>query len=787
MRKGAGWQRAACAALVIAVLCFAFPRPARAIDEALLNKDLIAVFYEDCLDMRLAFEPIGGGVPVWVSIKDVRLDGAAPPRCSQPLQESSDEVSALIETASGRMLQARVIMNPDGVQGAMLLEITPGKKGPPIDWEFSFSVHEKDHFYGFGEKFNALDMRGRVTRILNKDKHAGDSDDPAFFDDRSYKAVPFFMSSRGYGVWLDDPAVSYFDMDSKGQGKWTLHVKSERLRLYFFAGPRLADILARYTHFSGRPPLWPAWVFAPWKSRDVHMDRTAFEEDIFRQRELDIPGSVIVIDSPWETCYNDFRFNEKQFKNPEQMLQLAHDNGYKVVLWITPMVNTVNIMDMIGIGAGQCRNFDPIEKNSGFVLDDSGHTALVDWWKGRGAMIDFTNPNAASYWTGKIKDLIAMGADGFKVDDGESQFAIKGVYHDGSPGYSMQNYYAVLYHKFTYQAIEESLKGDGVVFARAGAAGTQQYGIPWAGDNFADFSSLGLPSVVIAGQSAAMSGYSVWGHDIGGYITRPHRGLEGEYTGERQTLELFMRWTQFGALSPVMQMHTTSNKGAWDFGLDALSNYIKYAKLHTQLYPYLHALNLEASRTGMPMMRPLPLAYQNQAQAHEQRYEYLLGPDLLAAPVVTEGALARDVYFPAGEAWVDFYHEYGKEYEGGSVQTVPAPLDEMPLFARKGAVIPMLPSDVDTLVSADMIKGQGVTPMDGRLEIHTWPGERDSLFSGVNDLAISINNTEGGKDLCVSGWLSKASIIVHRTIDGDARTEYKDFVPGQNNNCVRIY
>lgn len=770
----------------LSALLVAAAIPARAIEEALINEKHIAVHYEECLDMRLAFSPLKGGLPEWLAVRGVRMDGAAPPRCSQPLLEGDKQVSALLETASGRVVQTRMTMRPDGVDGAMLLELTPANDGPPIDWELSFATHEDEHFYGFGEKFHAFDMRGRITRMLNLDKHANDKDDPAFFHDRSYKTVPFFMSSRGYGVWLDDTAVAVFDMDSQGQGVWKLRCKTDRIRLYFFAGPRLGSVIERFTHFAGRPPLWPAWAFAPWKSRDVHMDRAAFEEDVFRQRELDIPGSVIVIDSPWETCYNDFRFNEKQFKKPEEMLQLARGNGYKVVLWITPMINTINNMDMIGIGPGQCRNYDPVERNGGFVKDAGGAVAQVDWWKGRGAMIDFTNAHAAAYWTGKMKELIALGASGFKVDDGESQFAISGVYHDGTPGYKMQNRYAALYHEYTWKAIAESLNGDGVVFSRAGAAGAQRHGIPWAGDNFADFSSLGLPSVVIAGQSAAMSGYSVWGHDIGGYITRPHRGLEGEYTGQRQTAELFIRWTQFGALSPIMQMHTTSNKGAWDFGPEALQNYIKYAKLHTGLYPYLHALNRDAAATGMPMMRPLPLQYQDQPEAHVQRYQYLLGPDLLAAPVVTEATTAREVYFPAGETWVDFYLDYGREYPGGATATVPAPLDAMPLFARKGAILPMLPTEVDTLVSKDLITAQGVTPMDDRLEVHVWPGERDSKFTGVDGLEIWIKKTNGGKAVCAAGPPRKLLLIIHTVSDGEAQTVYRELESSEQETCAGL-
>ena len=691
--------------------------PAAALETITLSDELIKATYSECGRLELEFAPLEGEAPVSLDIENLTIAGKIPPRCAQP-QKDGEDITSILETKDGNTINVHVRLAPD-VPGAVVAEFT-AEPGQSVEWIFGFNAEQGEHFYGFGEKFQALDFQGRTTRIRNLDKHANDQDDPAYLDDRSYKTVPFFMSSRGYGFWLDDSSIAYFNMNKDGDGKWWLRFSADRARLYFFAGPRLAEVLERFTHFTGRPPLWPAWVFAPWKSRDVHQSRDDVEEDILRQRELGIAGSVIVIDSPWETCYNNYKFNEKQFKKPAQMLEMAHDNGYKIVLWITPMINVGNNVDMIGIRPTQCRNYNKVKKNNGFVLDKNGQPAVVGWWKGTGSMIDFTHPGAAKYWKKNLVKLFEFGADGVKIDDGESQFAIEGVYHDGTPGTRMQNYYSYLYGKYTYEAIQEGLDGDGVAFARSGMAGTQQFGVPWAGDNYADFSDLGLPSVVLSGLSMAMSGFPVWGHDIGGYITGT-RNHGGKLHKIRQTPELFMRWTQFGALSPVMQMHTTSNKGAWDFGDEALDNYVRYARLHTQLFPYIHALNAEAARTGMPMIRPLPLLYQEQPEAHVQRFEYLFGPDLLAGPVVEEGVQVKEMYFPPGDAWVDFYYNYGKEFQGGTVESVPAPMSAMPLFVRKGAILPMLPWDVVTLVPQDQIKEKDITAMDDRLEVRVYP------------------------------------------------------------------
>lgn len=724
---------------------------ARAIESAVPGDKSLRIEYGDCGGMQIDFEPLAGDAFVALNLLELQVDGATPQLCS-PMQVHGDgSVHTLFESVSGREISMNATLQPGGAPGTAMIELA-ALDGATVSWQFEFNAELDEHFYGFGEKFNTFDMRGHATRMLNLDKHMGGPDDPAYFLDRSYKTVPFFMSSRGYGVWLDDTSVAYFNMDDAGDGRWRLKFESGRARIYFFAGPRLPLVVERYTALSGRPPLWPAWAFGPWKSRDVHPNRQAVEEDILRQRELDIPGSVIVIDSPWETCYNNYTFNEMQFPKYREMIAMAHDNGYRVVLWITPLINIWNFTDMVGIQPDRCQNYSVVNKNDGFVKDKDGRSAVVQWWKGTGSIIDFTNPGAAKYWVKSMKSLLELGADGFKVDDGESQFCIDGLYSDGTPGARMMNYYSVLYHKYTYQAIEELRNGDGVVFARAGASGAQKYGIPWAGDNFADFSeSFGLPSVVVAGQSMAMSGFPVWAHDIGGYITRKHKLGEGDYKGGGQTAELFMRWTQFGALSPVMQMHTTSNKGAWDFGGAALENYRKYAKLHTSLFPYLYALNAEAARTGMPMMRPLPLLYQEYPEAHVQRYEYLLGPDLLVGVVVEEGATTKEIYFPPGEVWVDIYHDFGKEYAGGQLAVVPAPLDAMPVFARRGAIIPMLPADTDTLVPASEVKVDGIVAPGDRLEVHVIPGGEPAAFETVDGVLLEATPTDAGLQLCAAG------------------------------------
>jgi len=610
-------------------------------------------------------------------------------------------------------------------KGIFLLDIRTSP-AETVPWDIRFRAEPNEHFYGFGERFNTFDMRGYETNIINYDAFAGVKD-RSKRGDRAYKTVPFFSSSRGYGLWLDDPIVSMFDMDSGKNGAYSIRFEDDFLRIYIFAGPRPADVIERYTALSGRPPLWPAWVFGPWKSRDVHKSRADVEEDIVRQRDLDIPGSLIVIDSPWETCYHDFKLNKKQFQNPEDMLRMAHDYGYKVIAWIAPFMNIYNAQDMVGIRLQKCPAYDPLKKINGFIQDEKGEPFVMDWWKGTGSPIDFTNPEAVSFWKKKIKEIVAQGFDGIKADDGEG-----GTYMDAAnlhyfdpdmPRLRMVNYESYLYNKATYEALAEATGGDTVVWARSGTAGTQKFSIQWPGDNPADFTYDGFPSVVVSGLAAAMSGFSIWGHDIGGYLGSPDA-------------EVFTRWAEFGALSPVMQIHTTANKGAWDFGPDAEKTYRKFAKLHTSLFPYIYTYAKIASEKGLPIIRPLPFADPDDPQAHVQRYEYLFGDELLVAPVVEKGAVSREVYFPRGSRWIDF--RTGAEHSGGKIEKVDAPLDALPLFVRAGALIPMLPDDVDTLVAKEQIKKPDIVAMDDRLVLRCWPAPKPSSFNAFDGSSFSL-------------------------------------------------
>jgi alpha-D-xyloside xylohydrolase len=285
----------------------------------------------------------------------------------------------------------------------------------------------------------------------------------------------------------------------------------------------------------------------------------------------------------------------------------------------------------------------------------------------------------------------------------------------------MRNGYCLEYHK----AVWEVLGSSGVLFARSGFAGSQAFPGCWAGDNEPNFGDNGLPSVIVAGQSAAMSGYSIWGHDIGGYQ---------DTNFSRSPPNLFMRWTQFGCFSPIMQMHRQTTKGRqypWRFGDRALANYQFFARLHVRLFPYIYTYAKQAAATGLPIIRPLVLLSQTDHQTFGVRHAYRFGNEFLVAPMVTPDATSRKVYLPAG-TWIDFWTH--AVHAGGQLITwTNRNQAEMPLFVRQGAIVPMLPGDVRTLCDANYVNDPGVSTMDDGLLLQVYPGGASdfTVFDGT--------------------------------------------------------
>lgn len=577
------------------------------------------------------------------------------------------------------------------------------RDGARHDFELRLLSDDLTRYYGTGERFNALDQRG-YTLPLSVDDRYGNKGVGA------YKPVPFFMSSRGFGVWIDSWAEGSLDLSGTDRFLSHLRFAGDRLRVVFLAGPELPDILEAYTGLTGRSPVPPPWAFALWKSRDVHHSADSVHADVERLREYGIPASVLVLDSPWETGYNTFEVNRAQFPDPGAMFDRVRALGFEVCVWLTPFMNDSSVQEVPGIDQ-QASTFEQAVAAGYLVEHEDGSVAKVRWWKGRGGLIDFTDPAAVEWWHDRLRRTRRWGVRAFKVDDGEGNFVPDATFADGTPASLMKNRYSVLYDSVMQAYVDEELGGDGVLIVRSGYTGVQRYPFAWAGDNHGSFDFAdGLPSVILAGQNAALSGISLWGHDIAGYAGVPSK-------------EVFVRWTQLGTFSPLMQVHMTSNWGPWDFDEEALDIFRRFARLRIRLFPYLYDAVHETARTGMPIIRPMALAFPDDPAAATRIYQYLFGPDLLVAPVYRPGT-HRSVYLPAG-TWVDFWS--GAIHEGPKALEVHAPLDRIPLFVRGGAIVPMLPADVETLVRRHDAMAGDVVALDERRVLEVWPGGSDSI------------------------------------------------------------
>jgi alpha-D-xyloside xylohydrolase len=461
-------------------------------------------------------------------------------------------------------------------------------------------------------------------------------DNPGPKGSGTYKPIPFFMSTSGYGLWFDTTGDATFDMNASSKEDIVIDGDAAKLRVVLFAGPEFPKILSAFTALASglggqaRSVLPPYWAFAPWLGRDYHQNEAQVRQDIDKARELSLPASVIVIDSPWATGYNSYVINPKQFSDAPGMTRHLHDEGYKLVLWHTPWINNKSDPPHEEGFAGkidiESSNYAEAASSGYFVKAPDGSPYIGRWWKGEGSLIDFTNQHARLWWQDQLRQAIRSGADGFKDDDGEGSFipetgAADLTFADGSDPRIMRNRYAVLYNNAVEELIQKDLKGNGVLFIRSVTTGANGLGFLWGGDNEGTFGpENGLPSVVTAAINAGLSGMPLWTSDLGGYLTA-------------DTPDLFMRWTEFEAFLPTMELNSTSNLLPWDHGDQALAVYRKFSTLHMSLFPYRYAAAQEAAKTGMPIVRGLVLEHQEDPQARTARYEYMFGPDLLVAPI----------------------------------------------------------------------------------------------------------------------------------------------------------
>ncbi|PJJ55779.1 alpha-D-xyloside xylohydrolase [Compostimonas suwonensis] len=592
-----------------------------------------------------------GGATLTTGALTARISAGAPWRLDfehngRRLTGSGHKSVGYITLADG----ASVSAEPAGVAGYTRTGLAPAKHyvHEQLDLEVGETV------YGLGERFGPFVKNGQSVDIWNAD--GGTS------SELSYKNIPFYVSSRGYGVFVNHPEHVSFEVGSESVERVQFSTAGEALEYFVIDGPTPQDVLERYTELTGRPPRVPAWSFGLWLSTSftTDYDEATLTTFVDGMAERGIPLSVFHFDCFWMREFNwtDGIWDARVFPHPEQMLARLHDKGLRVSVWLNPYI------------AQRGALFEEARTQGFLVARADGSVWQWDWWQAGMALVDFTNPDARRWFQDLVRRLLRQGVDAIKTDFGE-RIPLDVVWHDGSAPETMHNLYTQLYNEAVFEVLrEERGEGEAVLFARSATAGGQAMPVHWGGDNYASFRSMA--ESLRGGLSLAASGFGYWSHDIGGFEGTPDPAV-------------FKRWVAFGLLSSHSRLHgSTSYRVPWEFDDEAVEITRRFAELKLSLMPYLYAAAGQTSDRGVPMMRPMFLAFPaDPAVAYLDR-QYMLGDDILVAPVFTESGEVT-FYLPEG-TWTSLLT--GERVQGGRWVTETHGFDSLPLYVRQGAVIP---------------------------------------------------------------------------------------------------
>ncbi len=517
-----------------------------------------------------------------------------------------------------------------------------------------------ESIYGLGERFGPLVKNGQSIDIWNED---GGTD-----SEQSYKNVPFYLTSKSYGVFVNNTAKVSFEVGSETISKTQFSVSGESMEYILFGGNTMKDVINSYTDLTGKPPLLPEWSYGLWLS-------TSFTTDYNEQTvlsfidgmlEQNIPLSVFHFDCFWmkEYEWSNFLWNKEIFPDPEGMIKKIHARGVKVCVWINPYIAQKSPLFREGV-----------EKNY-FVNTGDGNVWQWDKWQAGMALVDFTNPEAVKWYQQKLAVLVDMGVDSFKTDFGErvpvqdlfygskaQKYGIK--WYNGCLPESMHNYYSYLYNKTVYELLERKYgEGEACLFARSGTVGSQKYPVHWGGDCMSTYASMA--ESLRGGLSLGLCGFAYWSHDIGGFES----GC---------TPDIYKRWSQFGFLSSHSRYHGNQEyKVPWIYGEEAVEVAREFSKIKKELEPYLYKLGKEAHDTGVPLMRPMVLEFPEDLTCRSLDRQYMLGDKILVAPVMSEEGEV-EYYLPKGR-WTHLLT--GEVRRGGKWYQEKYDYHSLPLYQR---------------------------------------------------------------------------------------------------------
>lgn len=620
--------------------------------------------------------------------------------------ERASPSEAIVADGAGR--SARIALSRVS-PGALRLRVTTESGAREVGLVRVRLLADDGSYQGLGERFTGPDARGHVVpmqmSVTSLVRESGLNE--------HHVPVPFLVSSRSYGVFVESREAGAFDVASTDLDEVRATFEGSALDVVFFVAPTPREVIAAYTRYTGLPILPPRWAFAPMHWRNVWDDRAQLEEDARALVDLSIPATSFWIDNPWMTSYTDNRFDERRFPRSAEMLRALRESGFRPLVWNVPYLDAPD--DGVADNPAE-RLYEEAAREGYLVRHASGaifHAPSAFGVSGLGqaaGMVDFTSPAAVAFWRRGLDPLVRdLGIRAFKLDYGEDVVPeLAGArtrlrFADGTTERETHNVYARHYHAPYRQALDAHSDEGGFLLVRASCWGGQTVAdIVWPGDIDSDMSRGdtrnvgGLPAAISAMVSLAASGFPSFASDTGGFREGP------------PTLETLLRWAEHTAFSPFLQLGGGgAHHNPWLYEPtpsipDPTGTYRELARAHVELIPYFRMHARRASSDGTPPILHPALAFPEDRGGYGDPDAYLLGEDLFVAAVTEPGASRRALHVPPGR-WIHWWTNAA--YDGPADIVVDAPIGQPPVFVRAGAIVPMLAHDLETLVPAPATLG----------------------------------------------------------------------------------
>ncbi len=535
----------------------------------------------------------------------------------------------------------------------------------------NFTIRPGECFYGTGERGLSLNLRGLAFDSYNE-QHGGYPN--GGIPPTMNVNIPFVVSSGHYGIYFDNTFEGHFDIGSSNANVLAYSALGGELSYYFIYDPTYGRILSDYTWLTGRAPLLPKWAYGYIQSKFGYRDYQDAEQTIQRFRADSIPADAIILDLYWFQNMGDLDWNLTAWPNPNQITSQFLSQGFKTIVITEPYI------------VQNSPNFATADQSGYLAKDSNGKSYILNnWWSCgcNAGLLDITSPAAQGWWWGKYHNIFQTGVSGLWTDLGEPERDSQQMQFGMGPDAQVHNVYDFLWAQTLFNGFDRDFPNKRLFnLTRSGYAGIQRFGVvTWSGDVAKTFAGLAVQLPLLL--NMGMSGIAYHNSDIGGF------------TGNQPTTpELYTRWMEFGAFCPVMRAHGYDGLGGtepWSFNSISPSTegiVRKIIELRYSLMPYNYTMAHDAYETGMPLARPLFIEYPDDPNVANESSAYMWGSDLLVAPVVQTGQTSNSFYLPAGK-WISYWDD--RVFDGGATVTIPAPIDEVPLFVKAGSIIPMQP------------------------------------------------------------------------------------------------